>query len=542
MNDKVRVRFAPSPTGKVHIGNIRTAIFNWLFARHEQGKFLVRVEDTDIERSTSEAIEALFECLKYLNIDFDEEVVYQTKMADKHLEAAQSLADKGLAYYLPPKEAGEDTPVAFRIPFDCENIAPVREVGPAEFAVHGEQQVRIDLRGVTFSLVSKKGKAMPEQTMCLAGFKDLQLLDDKDEVIFTLKDDMVNDIYRGFINHIFNGVVKMKFTRREVYFNDVIKGELAKPLDSMKDLIIVRSDGTVVFHIANVCDDNTQNITHIIRGDDHVENTYRHIFLFAALGYNIPKYGHMPMIVNKSGKPYSKRDGDAFVGDFKSKGYNGEALFNYLALLGWSPGDDREKMTRQEMIEAFTLERVKSSTAQFDIMKLENMNGLYLAEMPIDDVAATAIDFINQLAWGQNVVNDGYFVTVVKLMAQRLKVFTGVADWEYFFTDDFTVNEKVFKKQFKNSVVLEALTAVASSIKLLDNSEFNAENIEKILRDNEERFELGKFKLNLPLRLAISGTNSGADLIETALVLGEVKIVERIDKAVALADTLISVE
>ncbi len=535
MNEAIRVRFAPSPTGKVHIGNIRTAIFNWLFARHQNGKFLVRVEDTDIERSTTEAIDAMFSCLKYLNIDFDEEVVYQTTLADQHLAAAQSLADKGLAYYLPPKEEGEACPVAFRIPFDCETIAPVRVVGDAEYNLHPEQNVTINLKGVAFSLISKKGKAMPEQCMCLAGFKNLQLIDANDKVIFTLTDDMVNDIYSGIIKHIFNGVVKIKFLRREVYFTDLIKGELAKPLDSMKDLIIVRSDGTVVFHIANVCDDNSQNITHIIRGDDHVENTYRHLFLFATLGYDIPKYGHMPMIVNKSGKPYSKRDGDAFVGDFKSKGFSGDALFNYLALLGWSPGDDREKMTRDEMIESFLLKRVKSSTAQFDMAKLENMNGLYLGEMAVEEISEKIIEFVNQQPWGQNVEADGYFSKVVELMHLRLKVLTGVSDWSYFFTDDYALNEKVFKKQFKKAEIVTGLTAVGSDIKLLENNEFSAENIEKILRANEEKNELGNFKLNLPLRLAISGSNSGADLVETALILGKERCVQRIQKTTALA-------
>ncbi len=535
MNEAVRVRFAPSPTGKVHIGNIRTAIFNWLFARHENGKFLVRVEDTDIVRSTTEAIDAMFSCLKYLNIDFDEEVVYQTKLADQHLQAAKFLMDNDFAYKLPPTTEGEATPVAFRIPFDCEKIAPVRVVGDAEYNLHPEQQVTISLKGVAFSLISKKGKAMPEQCMCLAGFKKLQLINSDNEVIFTLADDMVDDIYNGTKEFSFNGIVTLKFLRREVYFTDLIKGELSKPLDSMKDLIIVRSDGTVVFHIANVCDDNSQNITHIIRGDDHVENTYRHLFLFATLGYDIPKYGHMPMIVNKSGKPYSKRDGDAFVGDFRSKGFDGDALFNYLALLGWSPGDNREKMTRNEMIEAFLLPRVKSSTAQFDMAKLENMNGLYLAEMSVNDIAEKSIGFVNQQPWGEKIAADDYFSKVIKLMHLRLKVLTGVSDWSYFFTDDYPLNEKVFKKQFKKPEMVTGLTAVGNEIKLLSSNEFNAENIENILRANEEKNELGNFKLNLPLRLAISGSNSGADLIETALVLGSKRCVQRIEKTTALA-------
>ena len=160
----------------------------------------------------------------------------------------------------------------------------------------------------------------------------------------------------------------MTFTRHAVTFNDMIKGELAKPLDSVKDLVIVKSDGSPLFHLANVLDDITQNMSHIVRGDDHVENTYRHIMLYHALGAKPPVYAHLPMIVNKQGKPYSKRDGDAYVGDFRTNGYTAETLFNYLILLGWSPGDN-EKVSREDAIKLFDLTRCKSTAAQMDMDK-----------------------------------------------------------------------------------------------------------------------------------------------------------------------------
>jgi glutamyl-tRNA synthetase len=256
---KVRTRFAPSPTGNVHIGNMRAAIYNWLFARHHGGEFLLRVEDTDRERSTPEAIQTLLDAMDWLKLDVDGEPLYQSTRMDAHLEAAELLLSKGLAY--------------------------------------------------------KEDKGGLGQGEC---------------VIF-------------------------KMPGTDTSFEDGIKGTLSKAAENMQDFVIVRSNGTPVFHLANVLDDIEQGITHVIRGDDHIENTYRHIALYKALGASVPKFAHLPMIINAQGKPYSKRDGDAFVGDFKEKGFLSETLFNYLALLGWSPNDEGEVMTRDEMIAAFEL-------------------------------------------------------------------------------------------------------------------------------------------------------------------------------------------
>ena len=262
----VRVRFAPSPTGNVHIGNIRAAVFNWLFARHEGGKFLLRVEDTDLERSTPEAIKTLLECMEWLKLDYDEPAVYQSANTVRHLAVASELEAKGFAYR--DNKGGEGECLVFRMP--------------------------------------KEG---------------------------TLR------------------------------FHDLVKGDLKKKAEDTQDFVIVRSDGTPVFHLANVVDDADMGITHVIRGDDHVENTFKHIEMFKAMDVVPPAYAHLPMIVNNQGKPYSKRDGAAFVGEFREQGFLPDALFNFLVLLGWAPGDDREIMTREELIEAFSLDHCKSSPA-----------------------------------------------------------------------------------------------------------------------------------------------------------------------------------
>jgi len=517
-----RVRFAPSPTGQVHIGNIRTAIFNWLFARHAGGKFLLRIEDTDLERSTKEAIDALFECMDWLGLDHHDEIMYQTSQRQTHEAAAQKLLAEDKAYRGKADDKGQ-APIFFRIPFDADDIPIIRSVGTTEAALHRDENVSVAYSGLSFAGVSKKGKAVPTLA-CFAGFKDLKLFNSNDELVFDLNDKL-EDVKNGEVFEVEN-CSRMTFTRREVFYQDIIKGELSKPLDGIKNLVIIRGDGSPIFHLANVCDDILQEINYIIRGDDHVENTYRHILLYNALGAEIPNYAHMPMIVNQSGKPYSKRDGDAFVGDFRKKGFLSEALFNYLALLGWSPGDDREKMTREEMIEAFTLERVKSSPAQFDVRKLLNMNGMYIAEMQFDEFLAEAVRFSVTFDWGKNIDQDK-FAKVAALMQTRTKDFTQIESWKYFFSDDIEYAGKQFRKQFKEEENRAAL--IAFSKKLADTEKkFSGELVSTMLADTENENDLEHGKLFAPVRLAVTGTAGGAELDETIILIGSQACQKRI--------------
>ncbi len=517
----IRLRFAPSPTGKVHIGNIRTAIFNWLHARHTGGEFLLRVEDTDIERSTREAIDAMFECMQWLGMDYDGDVLYQTSRTRNHMEAAQKLLDDNNAYYGKPGEDGK-APMLFRIPWNTDNIPSVRTIGNVNVELHPEVPLTVSASGVEFAQPSRKGKPMPAAAS-LAGFQDLQAFDAEGKCIFDLSKN-IDDVFAGK-DFAFENCTKISFTRREVFFKDIIKGELAKPLDSMKDLVIVRSNGTPVFHLANVCDDAFQNITHIVRGDDHVENTYRHIFLFHCLGYEVPQYAHMPMIVNSAGKPFSKRDGDAFVGDFRSKGYLSDALFNYLSLLGWSPGDDREKMTRAEMVEAFTLDRVKSSPAQFDYTKLSNMNGLYISEMSPENFVKWSETYAGN--FGIDPSSPG-FAEVAQLMQSRTRQADNIAGWKYFFSDDLEYNDKPIRKQLKNEEIRTALKSYRAALPEIVN--YTPEAVEAGIRKIEAECGLDEGKLNQPLRLAASGTNSGADLYSTLALIGKERMTERIEK------------
>ncbi|OVE76192.1 hypothetical protein BVX97_02030 [bacterium E08(2017)] len=432
----VRVRFAPSPTGKVHIGNIRAAIFNWLFARHEGGKFLLRIEDTDLERSTPEAVQAVFDAMDWLGLDRDEEPMYQSTRREAHLAAAEKLLEMDMAYKEDKGGTGKGECVIFRMP--GENMS----------------------------------------------------------------------------------------------FHDEIKGDLSKDAKDMKDLVIVRSDGSPVFHLANVVDDIEMGVTHIIRGDDHIENTYRHVALFKALGAEPPKYAHLPMITNHQGKPYSKRDGDAFVGEFREKGFHPEALFNYLTLLGWSPGDDKEKMARDEIISLFTFDRVKSSPAQMDIKKLTAMNGEYIAELPADVFLEKAKVYVAACDWAEGLdLESEFFVKVCELMQSRAKTFTAVSDWRYFFDDELIYDEKAKRKVLGKDGVKAAIECLAGKI---DDMDFTLEGIETVLREVETESGLAENKFNQIARVAITGMPVGAGIYETMELLGKESVARRLQETISI--------
>ena len=432
---KVRTRFAPSPTGHVHIGNMRAAIYNWLFARHHGGEFLLRVEDTDLDRSTPEAIRTLLEAMEWLNLDVDEEPLYQSTRMEAHLEAAEMLLSKGLAYKEDKGGLGQGDCVVFKMP------------------------------GTDASFV------------------------------------------------------------------DGIKGPLSKAAENMQDFVIVRSNGTPVFHLANVLDDIEQGVTHVIRGDDHVENTYRHIALYQALGADVPKFAHLPMITNAQGKPYSKRDGDAFVGDFREKGFLADALFNYLALLGWSPGDDREVMAREEMVEAFDLARCQSSPAQMDLKKLTWMNGEYMRQLPAAAFEALAFQ---ELEKAEVEADAAYARRVLELVQGRVKLASEIVPMTAcFFSDELEYDPKAVRKKLKKEGIPELLGQLEGIFQGLEP--FDAISAEKAVHDFMEASGLGFGAVMAPLRIAVSGTQSGPDLFPMLEVLGRERVLERLERAKALA-------
>ena len=520
----VRVRFAPSPTGQVHIGNIRAAIFNWLYARHVGGTFLLRVEDTDLERSTPQAIAALLEVMEWLGLNYDEPIFYQTTQAKKHIAAAQEMLAKGFAYE--DKKGGETPALLFQFPYDTTGIEGVEEADGQELALHDSVPLKVSRKGVEFATVSPKGRPAPGGAT-LAGFKALKAFDGEGKILFDLNEHL-DEVLHGNALFELPDARKITYLRRTISYTDLVKGRMTKPLDALKDFVIVRSDGSPVFHLANVIDDITQGVTHIIRGDDHVENTFKHLFLFHALGAPVPQYGHLPMIINAQGKPYSKRDGDAFVGDFRDKGFLADALFNYLSLLGWSPGDDREKMSRQELIQAFTLERCLRGPSQMDLQKLTNLNGQYIAELPPERFQALAKEQLAALPWADQVVSP-LFEQVALFMQSRVKRLVDVAQWEYFFTEYPTWDAAVCEKLLgKNPAAKAALATLAEPFGALP--EWNAAAIEQAVEQAAEAAGIPHGKLNQPLRAAVTGTNIGAGIFETIELIGRDRTVKRLQK------------
>ena len=435
--EEIRVRFAPSPTGKVHIGNIRAAIYNWLFARHTGGKFLLRVEDTDLERSTPEAIKALFECMEWLGLSYDEPEFYQTKNVNRHLECVEKLLAEGKAY-------------------KCE---------------------RTSRDGKTGEVVMFR---MPKE-----------------------------------------GTIE---------FDDIVKGHMAKKAEDIQDFAIVRSDGSPIFHLANVVDDIDQRVTHIIRGDDHVENTFKHIELFKALGATPPKYGHLSMIVNAQGKPYSKRDGAAFVGEFREQGYLPDALFNYLLLLGWNPGDEREVLTKDEMVNLFTLEAVHVTAAKFDMKKLQWMNAEYIKRIPRDE-------FMSEMK--RRIEAGGYDLSAFKadsfnwdLLVDQLQVRTKFwsdipGNCAYFFTDDYQFDEKAVEKRLRKEGVKELLLDLADRFAKLEK--FDAASGEAMVKELSQGNGMGPWVH--PIRVAVSGRTEGPGLFEMLELLGRDRTISRLKAA-----------
>ncbi len=432
-----KTRFAPSPTGSVHIGNLRAAIYNWLFSRHEGGQFLLRIEDTDRERSTPEAVQTVFDALAWLGLDHDGEPLYQSTRRERHRQVAEELLARGAAYREDKGGTGKGECVVFRMPGG------------------------------------------------------------------------------------------------DLAFRDPVKGELSKKAEDLKDFVIVRSDGLPVFHLANVVDDIDMGVTHVIRGDDHVENTFKHVALYRALGAPPPVFAHLPMIVNAQGKPYSKRDGAAYVGEFRDKGFLPEALFNSLALLGWSPGDDREVMTRDEMVAAFTLERVRSAPSQLDMAKLLWMNGEHLKRRGLDEIAAGCRAALQRQGLWRDDIDPAYFRAVVACMGERIKLFADLGDQAaFFFTEDYPYDEKSVKKRLQKEGAIGILREELEVLEALEP--FTAESTDAALHALAERTGRGMGEWVHPLRVAVSGTGVGPGLFEMLGVMGRDRVLRRIQRTLSI--------
>ena len=453
---QVRVRFAPSPTGFFHIGSARTALFNWLYARHTGGVFVLRIEDTDRARNSDEFLNLIYDSLKWLGLGWD--------------EGPEAGGPHGP--YLQSERSG-----IYR-----EHLEKLR-AGGRTYEKDG---------AVYFKLEGKRSEVFDE--------------------------------------HRKRTVVKVK--NAPSIIEDRIRGRVERTED--EDFVIFRSDGNPVFHFVNVVDDITMGITHVIRGEDHLSNTSKHVELFKAFGAPVPVYAHIPLILKQSGPgKMSKRDKGALVEEYRGRGYLPEALVNFLCLLGWNPGDDREKMPIEEIVRLFDLPGVNQSNARFDDKKLAHMNMLYVLALPADRFVSMARDYLERQACTAALAADpAYFRDVMLLSQPKIKGLEELPAYtQYFFTEEFPVDPKVREKVLGKGDAKARLAELAGVLKEGDFSSDSA--IEDAIKALAAKNGLGFGDYQSVARLAVSGTNVGPSLTGMFRILGKERVAGRIGRFLA---------
>ena len=454
---KIVGRFAPSPTGLLHLGGARTALFTWLYSKSLGGDCLLRLEDTDAERSEQKYTDSIINSFKWMGIEFDQEPVYQSRNKDNHLEKAQELVNKGKAYYC-----------------DCspERLKKIRE----------EQQ--------------KKREKPKYDGKC----RELGLEKGPNTVI--------------------------RFKNPEsgsVTFKDLVRGQMEVANKELDDLILVRSDGSPTYNLCVVVDDLDMNITHVVRGDDHINNTFRQINIFKALEESVPIYGHVPMILGEDGKRMSKRHGAVNVLDYKDLGVLPEAFLNYIVRLGWSYGD-QEMFELKELIQIFKDGKLNNSPASFSYEKLLWFNREYFLKMENKTLLELLVPTSKQFK------QDDYSAKVINLIKERCSLLSEFEnEGSYFYDDSVVVDSKDASKVFTEQAVT-ILKFLVEGFKELKN--WQVEDIKSLFNEVMEKNEVGMASVGKPLRLAITGRMNSASVDETSLVLGQEKVIKRVEDVI----------
>lgn len=485
---EVRVRFAPSPTGYLHIGGARTALFNWLFARKMGGKLILRIEDTDTERLKEDSVSQILTSLKWLGLNWDEGPeaggecgpYYQSERRELYSKYAQQLLDEGKAYYCfctpADLEAEREKQRAAKQPFryarTCRDLDP--EVAKARAAAGEPYSVRIKIS-----------------------------------------------------------------TEGSITVHDLIHGDVTFNMDQFDDFVIVKSNGMPTYNFAVVVDDHLMGMTHVLRAEEHLSNTPKQLLIYEALGFEPPKFGHMPMILAPDRSKLSKRHGATSVEEFRAQGYLPEAIINYLTLLGWGPGDEREIFTLEETVKLFELEQMSKKAAVYDTKKLTWMNGQYLSELPLEKILPEAETFFIKdglvtKEWLAE--NKEYFAKLVDTVRVRVKTLQEVADASaYFFKDVEAYDEKGVAKHFKPEAaeLLEKCIAALEADEVFDLTSTEA-IYNKIAADNG----LALGKVIHPTRLALTGRTVSPGMFDVMVLLGKEKTLARMRKAVEYIKSL----
>ena len=476
---EVRTRFAPSPTGYLHIGGARTALFNWLFARNQKGKFILRIEDTDVARSTEESTQAILDGMQWLGMDWDEGPYYQSKRFDMYREHAYKLLEMDKAY-------------------KCYCTAEELEQRRKNALSQGKPP-KYDGR-------CRNLKNPPLSPFSNGGDKKFPPLAKGGEGGFT---------------------IRFKVLPGTTLVKDVIKGNVAFDNNEIEDLIILRSDGTPTYNLCVVVDDATMKITHVIRGDDHLNNTPKQILLYEAFGYLVPIFAHLPMILGSDKTRLSKRHGATSVMAYKEMGYLPHALVNYLARLGWSHGD-QEIFSIEELIDKFSLENVGKSSGVFNPEKLLWLNHHYIKEAKPHELVLLLIPFLE--AKGYKTAADERLPNIVKTVQERSKTLIEMADAaEFYFKEDIAYEEKAAQK-FLTQDMIEIFETLISRFENL--SDFTHETIEAVFNNiiNDRGIKLGK--IAQPVRIALTGGTVSPGIFEVIEIFGKKKTVARLKKAI----------
>ena len=481
MNDDVRVRFAPSPTGYLHVGGARTALFNWLFARHHGGAFVLRIEDTDRERSSDEMVQAIVDGMEWLGLDWDEGPVHQADGLQRHRRDALRLLDEGTAYR------------CFCTPAELE---AKRKAAEAEGG--GYRYDRKCLVEVPPEEAEKRAAAGEPYT------------------------------------------VRFQVPDGETAWDDAVHGETRFDNAEIDDFIILRSDGTPIYNLAVVSDDHEMGISHVIRGDDHLSNTPKQILLYRALGWEPPTFAHVPLILGPDGKRLSKRHGATAVGEYRHEGILPEAMMNFLALLGWSPGDDTEIMGRDELIERFTLDRINKKSAVFDTEKLEWLNGRYLADAPAEALAPAVMDGLVAAGVDPDELarREAWLLGLIDLLKSRARTVDAIAEQaRIYLVDELRYEEKAVKKHWakKPHEVVERLRRLREAY---EDVPWEEGPLEDALRELASDLDVGAGKVIHPLRVALTGMTASPGIFDVLVALGRERSLARIDEAIGRVEEL----
>ena len=470
---KVRVRFAPSPTGYPHLGNIRTALFNWVFARHNNGVFVLRIEDTDMARMVEGATDVILQSLRWLGLDWDEGPYFQSQRLVLYREAADELLEQGHAYrcYCSP-----------------QRLESMRQ----------EQMKRKQPPGYDRHCRNLTSDECAEQE--------------------------ANGI---------NPVVRFKSPLEgQTSFDDLLRGQIVFENSTLDDFVLLKSDGYPTYHLANIVDDHKMEISHVLRADEWLSSTPRHVLLYQAFGWQPPQFAHLPMILGPDRSKLSKRHGATSITEYQEQGYLPEAMFNFLALLGWSLDDKTELLTGEDIVKHFSLERISRTAAVFNKDKLDWMNGIYLRGLSLEEFTSKAMPFLEKglPAEVKRPLDTSYIVKFAPLIQERARTLAEAPQLsDFFFVDELVYDSGLLLGKIDKAAAIKSLQASVAKMNSLNNWE--AASLEAVFRPLADELKLKTSVFFGLLRVAITGRTAAPPLFQTMEVLGKERCLKRLKAA-----------